>query len=584
MGEAAKVSTVREDEVSIIDLGLIDIREGHNPRKFRAKKRMDEMRESVRADGVLQPILVRIHPETNGRYELVAGHTRFDLATDVGLPTIPALVKDVSDEDMLKLATSENVHRENMTPVDEGQAAKELLIKHSNDQDEVCRILGWSKTKLLGRMQLTHCIPEVSQALCDEEITVGHAQLLSGMREAAQPGGLKLVINDKLTTDDLRKRIEAQALRLKAAIFDKTDCEGCPHNSSQQSSLFGSVSETDRCLNKDCFSEKTQVRLVEQKAELAESFSTVNLDTDVAEGAYTLIATSGGSGVGQEQATACQGCSHYGALIATRLGDEGKVTKNVCFNVPCNTEKVDAYQSLIASEAEEAATPQTQAENGDGEPAEGATAAPAKKAKKAAKPTVAATPKAILAVNHGVHRLAAQVKVTEDGGSKIVTIMAILSMMSDSSQGFKTKPESWPTGLTGASRGKAFEILDSFDESKLQELLKGMAAKALANAKSSYGGENEGDTFGSMANYIAKSRQADLAKHFVMDEGYLKSHTKPVIETLLTGAGFDKTYDSEKGEGAFKKLMGEKKDDLLKAVTASKHDFTGFVPDSMKLD
>jgi len=586
MTATAEVLTTGDDEVSILDTGLIDVREGHNPRRFRSKKRVAEMRESVREQGVVQPILVRPHPDKEGRFEVCAGQTRLELSVDVGRTRIPALIKNISDEEMLTLSSVENVLRTDMSPVCEGQAAKALLIKHNGDQDEVCRVLGWSKNKLLGRMQLTHCVDEVSQALCDEDISIGHAQLLSGLREAAQPGGLKLVLKAKLTADELRKRIEAQALRLSGAIFDTAACQGCPHNSSQQSSLFGSAGDSGRCLNKECFGAKTDVQLVETKEELAESYSTVHLDTDVAEGTHTIIATSGANGVGQAQATACQGCEHYGAMIATKLGNEGNITKGVCFNTVCNSEKVDEYQTLIATEADEATRGAPESAN-DG--AESQTASASKgsaKTKKVAvkKSTVAAVPKTVLEENHKVHRKAAKAQMSMEGGGKLVTIMAVLAMMSDTGQGFKKAPKDWPNTLSGASRAGAFAILDQFDEPKLQELLKGLAAKALTEAKSNFGGENEQDTFGSVAHFVAKSRKADLCAHFVMDKDYLNRHTKPVIQSLLTGAGFNKTYDEEKGEGAFTKLMGGKKAEILTEVEKSNHDFAGFIPDSMTLD
>lgn len=586
MTDAALVQT-NDDEVSMLDISLIDVREGHNPRRFRSTKRLSEMRESIAAKGVLQPILVRPHPDQQDRFEVCAGHTRLELSVDVGHTAIPALIKTISDDEMLTLSSVENIVRADMTPVDEGQAAKQLLIKHNNDQDEVCRLLGWSKTKLLGRVQITHCVDVVAQALVDEEITIGHAQLLSGMREAAQPGGLKLVLKEKLTADELRKRIEAQALRLSGAIFNTDDCQGCPHNSSQQSSLFASSGASGRCLNKDCFSAKTDARLGEMKVELAESYNSVHLDTDIAEGSHAIIATSGSNGVGQAQASACQGCEHYGAMIATKLGNEGKVTEGVCYNTVCNNEKVDAYQSLIATEARDATMGALKSANDeassqtDSEAASKPESAEKPAKAKGKKPTVASVPKHVLEVNHKVHRQAAKAQASSE--SKIVTIMAVLALMSDTGQGFKKAPEGWPVSLGGAYRGVAFGILDQLDEAKLLELLKGLTEKALLAGKSNCGGENEKDTFGSVANYITKSRKADLSNHFVMDSSYLGKHTKPVIESLLAGSGFNTAYDKTNGDGEFKKLMGGKKDDILKAVEKSEYDFSGFIPDSMVL-
>ena len=565
-------------QASIVSVTAIHKRDGHNPRRIRSKSDRDSLRESIREKGVMQPILVRPHPEHDGQYELVAGETRFDLACEVGLTQIPALIRTIRDEELLSYAASENIHRAAMSPMDEGEVARKLLIKHKSDKESVCQELGWSRSKLDGRIQLTHCSTEVAQALADEQISIGHAQILSGLREDSQDRALEVVLEKRLSVDGLREKVESLSLRLNQAIFDTTECATCPHNSSVQASLFDAAAGDGRCLNKSCFDRKTDGALQTIKGDLSETYHRVEIDRDVAEGATTVLTPHGPSGVGEQQLGACTGCQHYGALVATEVGREGKVRGGVCFNLDCHGEKVKEYQAIIATDA----APAKASANDSAAP--GPAQAGVTKTKPASKKKVAsdATPKSILARNHQVHREAASDQVGQE--ARLVLIVSILSMISDSSVSFERTPQGWPNSLSGASRGKAAAILDQLSDAQLESLQSQIAAKMVLKATASYGDSNERDTFGSVAQWVSQSRQCDLSQKFVLDEHYLEPHTKPMIERVLRDAGFDFHYDTGEGDGAFKKLMAGKKGDIISAVKASDFNFQGFIPGSMRLD
>jgi len=574
MTALATITEPQEGTASIVEMGLIHKRNNHNPRKVRSKSKMDDMRESIRTQGVVQPILLRPHPTQDGEYELVAGETRFDLNLEVGHARIPALVRNIDDDDLLTFAIIENVIRQDMGPVDEGNAAKSLLIRYQ-DKDEVCKKMGWSRAKLDGRIQLTHCIDSVSQALCDEEIAIGHAQLLSGLRPDSQQGALAAVQDQKLSVDDLRSMIEGMALKLANAIFDTNDCAACPHNSSVQTSLFDAGTSDGRCLNKSCFDQKTLDQLQSIKSDLAESYNTVAMDKDVAQGTTAIITSTGASGVGSDQVQACVTCEHYGALVGSQLGNEGRVTGNVCFNTKCNAEKVAEYRALVETESASDAQgdlPTDTSKSGE---------AHAKKSKPK-KATVAsdATPKVILERNHQVRRDAASKTVTNE--QRLAQIISILSLLADSGISFKSAPQGWPQNITGQDRAKAARVLDQMSDEDLGELQRELAARVLFNATKFGAGSNGTDTFGSLAEWVAESRKCDLTEYFVMDAEYLKPHTKPVLEQILMDSGFDKDYDNGHGESAFKKLVNGKKGDILTAVSESEFNFKGYLPKGLR--
>lgn len=587
--------TEQAEEASIIATDRIHKREGHNPRRIRSKSKMSDLRESIRDKGVIQPILVRPHPQIDGEYELVAGETRLLLSREVGRTEIPALIKHLTDEEMLDYAATENIQRIDMSPVDAGLAAQALLAQ-GKDKEEVCRIMGWTPAFFDGRIQLTHCCDEVSQALVDEKIALGHAQLLSSLRETSQKNALQAILEKNLTVDQLSKIISGMALTLKAAAFDLTDCQTCPHNSNTQTSLFADSKSLGkaRCLNKECFNKKNQNHLDSVKADLSESFHRVAFTSELAAGTTTVIVESGTYGVGEEQATACQSCEHYGATIDNTLGSRAAVTKNVCFNLPCHTNKVQEHKNLIATDkapatessdkpATQAGETTSEAKATTGSADSTTTAKPKTSTKPAKKPEVAksAIPRKIVDLHHQVHRTAAAAHVYED--DKTALIISVLSMMSDANVEPDKKPQGWPMNLTGENRAKAAAMLDTLSMEQLTTMQRRIAAKVMQKAKSSFGGENEKDAFGSVAVWVAKSREVDLTKHFTMDSEYLEPFTKPMATQRLKDSGFAEAYDKEHGEKAFAKLAAGKKGDLIKAVKDSPFDFAGYLPEGLKL-
>lgn len=561
------------DQMEHMPLSNIEV-DVNNPRRFRSVKRMAEMEESIRMEGVLQPIIIRPNPSKEGWYLVVAGETRYTLAVRVGLRTIPAIIKDLSNEEAFSIATIENVQRQDMNPIDEGAAAKRLLIANKGDKTEVCRILGWSAKKLDSRILITHAVDKVAQALVDEVISLGHAELLCGLREEKQEAGLALIIKEGLTISATQERIAKAAVQLSNAIFDTGDCGSCSHNSSLQNSLFDTNFDKARCLNPACFKEKTDHKLGEIKSELRDSYATVNLESEVAQGTYITLMDSGIHGVGIEQLEACQSCSSFGCLIKTSIDAKGAVLHSQCFNIPCHTQKVGEYQTLIASDA-----PVT-------EPLRDSQLSPAEKPKKTTEKKAKADdlPQKIVDANHAAFRSAAASMAAQN--IQIAKIMSILSMMADGSVQLDKKAKDWPMGLSnGRDRAKAFAILTRLPVDKLDALILKLAGLMLLKSKTSHGNPKlpESDTFGGLAMEVNNFALPDMRMHFTMGVDYLEPHTKPVVSRYLEQSGFAAFYDSMHEAGAFKKLAGGSKKEMLEAVSKSGYSFEGYLPDALKL-
>lgn len=581
-----ELSTTQHDSFQNLPLANIMVREGFNPRKTHNQESLSEIRESIRNSGVHTPIVVRPSNEPN-IFEVVAGHTRYNLSKEVGRDTIPAMIKELSDEEAFELALSENVHRRDMNFIEEGRAVSVLLKQNKGDKDEVCLILGWKREKLESRILLTHAIPDVSEALTEGTIKLGHAELLCGLRQSAQAGGLKLILEHGLTVEETKQRISSKSMVLSLAIFDKSECNGCPSNTDQQQSLFSTTYDAGRCLNSECFNRKSNEAVIAKKSALEESYHRVELISLVAKDTATQLMPTGAKGVGQSQMNeGCSGCGNCGAIISDKLGSFGAVQENVCFDLACHKEKVTAYQESLKEETStcSASTEESQTADTPNTP----TKSGPKKASKT-KTSASAIPLKIIEQNHAVHRKAGAVFI---GSSSLHTKALALDYCLKQVQGGRfdvvladgtNKNLSLTNDIT--SRIERVELFALQGETWIDQTTQKVIVHTLLKSNERMSGDKEPfkDVFGGMAVHLVKTQidHVDLGQHFKLDVEYLKPHTKKAIQLLLEQSGFDKAYDADQGEGAFKELMKSKKDEIIEAFEKLGFDSGNYIPPSM---
>lgn len=145
------------------------------PRRNFAGPEFDELVASVRQHGVLQPVMVR--PKGTG-YELVAGERRWRAAKDAGLVTIPAVVKDVGDREMLEIALIENLRREDLNPIERAVAYRRLADEFQMTQDQVAEAVGLSRPAVANTLRLLDLPPEVQTSIGQGRISEGHGRAL----------------------------------------------------------------------------------------------------------------------------------------------------------------------------------------------------------------------------------------------------------------------------------------------------------------------------------------------------------------------------------------------------------------------
>ncbi len=150
------------------------------PRTTFREESLEELAQSIRANGVVQPILVRKH---GLGYELVAGERRWRAAQRAGLHKIPAVVKDVPDEKLLELALIENIQREELNPIEEANAYQRLIQDFKLRQEDIARQVGKERSSIANMLRLLRLSPDVQQLVEDSRISMGHARAILSLED-----------------------------------------------------------------------------------------------------------------------------------------------------------------------------------------------------------------------------------------------------------------------------------------------------------------------------------------------------------------------------------------------------------------
>jgi ParB family chromosome partitioning protein len=182
----------------------------YQPRRDIQPEALEELADSIRAQGVMQPIVVR--PIGEHRYEIIAGERRWRAAQLAELDTIPAVIREVSDEVALALALIENIQRENLNPVEEALALKRLIEEFELTQQQVADAVGKSRAQVANLLRLLALDPEVQTLLERGDLDMGHARALLALSGAKQRKAAHEVVHKDLTvreTEALVKRLVA---------------------------------------------------------------------------------------------------------------------------------------------------------------------------------------------------------------------------------------------------------------------------------------------------------------------------------------------------------------------------------------
>ena len=193
-------SAPKNEGVAKVKISLVDPKRDQ-PRKYFDKEALEQLAESIVENGLLQPILVREYGE--GRYQIIAGERRFRASKLAGLSEIPAIILDKDDKNAAQIALIENVQRENLNPLEEAMAYKDLSENYGFTQEKLSEKIGKSRSAIANAMRLLDLPDEVLAMLRDSNISAGHARALLGLKDE----------NDVIF---LARKIESDGLSVRA--------------------------------------------------------------------------------------------------------------------------------------------------------------------------------------------------------------------------------------------------------------------------------------------------------------------------------------------------------------------------------
>ena len=154
------------------------------PRKIFDENKLNELTNSIKERGILQPIIVRKYNKNNDKYEIIAGERRFLAAKKAGLEEVPVVITDVGDLKSLEFAIIENVQRDDLNPLEEAQSYQRLIDEFSYDHEKVSKFIGKSRSYITNSLRILTLPKEVLNLIEARKITAGHAKILVGLDNA----------------------------------------------------------------------------------------------------------------------------------------------------------------------------------------------------------------------------------------------------------------------------------------------------------------------------------------------------------------------------------------------------------------
>jgi ParB family chromosome partitioning protein len=207
---------------ALLSLPLDQLQPGRfQPRARIGQEGLAELAESIKAQGVMQPILAR--PIGAGRYEIVAGERRWRAARMAGLATVPTLVREVADRHALAIALIENLQREDLNPLDEATGIKRLIEEFGMTHAEAAEAMGRSRAAISNALRLLELAPPVQELLREGKLDMGHARALLALPALRQIDLAREAVARQLSVRQVEKRVAALAARPVARLRARSD-------------------------------------------------------------------------------------------------------------------------------------------------------------------------------------------------------------------------------------------------------------------------------------------------------------------------------------------------------------------------
>jgi len=252
---------------NITKLKIYDVKRNKlQPRKVFNQESLQELTNSIKERGVIQPIIVRKDKNLIGKFEIIAGERRWLASQNAGLHEVPVVILDVDDEKSLEFAIVENVQRQDLNAIEEAQGYQRLIDEFSYNQEKLAKFIGKSRSYIANSLRLLGLPKEVILYVENEKISAGHARSLIGLPNAAQLA--KKIAENKLSVRQSENLVRAlrnksnlrvvpskdsNILNLEKSLVDKTginvEIKNNKNNSGKLSFEYKNLEQLDRLIN-----------------------------------------------------------------------------------------------------------------------------------------------------------------------------------------------------------------------------------------------------------------------------------------------------------------------------------------------
>ena len=256
-----------KSKTNITKLSINDVNRNRlQPRKVFNKESLEELTNSIKENGVIQPIIVRSDKSSAGKFEIVAGERRWLASQNAGLHEIPVIVLNVNDEKSLEFSIVENVQRQDLNAIEEAQGYQSLIDEFSYNQDKLAKFIGKSRSYIVNSLRLLSLPKEVISYVENEKISAGHARSLVGLPNATQIANK--IAENKLSVRQSENLVRAlrnkrnlkvvpskdsNILDLEKSLVDKTginvEIKNNKNNSGKLSFEYKNLEQLDRLIN-----------------------------------------------------------------------------------------------------------------------------------------------------------------------------------------------------------------------------------------------------------------------------------------------------------------------------------------------
>ncbi len=201
-------NNIKQNDAGVLEIELDKIQQNPNqPRKIFDQGALEELRDSIKIHGVIQPIVLAKNVDSN--YVIIAGERRFRASQMAGLKTIPAIVKNYTERQIKEIALIENLQREDLNPIETARALKDVMLEYNMTQDEIADRIGKSRSAIANTLRLLSLSKETLKLVEENKLSAGHARTLVAINDPTIQYSLALRASEgKMSVRDLEKAVK----------------------------------------------------------------------------------------------------------------------------------------------------------------------------------------------------------------------------------------------------------------------------------------------------------------------------------------------------------------------------------------